>query len=165
MTPLSHDSMVSIGTLCHASLVSLTLLSQNWVVFLTLLEQMKINFSIWYSAIDTAESIIEFLKALVSIKKNQIQSRVNFTTQHLWGKSVKHGGCLRTLFDSVVSSTTLSWLWIRISPRNQNYLWKHFRVWNSGLGEDVRRKNQRSKSRETVPLIGHEDRITWKMAW
>ncbi len=61
MTPLSHDSAVSLAPLSHISEVSLTPLSQNWAVSLTPLSQWKSIFTYdlapWLSGvIDTAES-------------------------------------------------------------------------------------------------------------
>jgi hypothetical protein len=61
MTPLCHNSAVSIALLSHDSAVSLTLLSQNWAVSMTPLSQWKLIF-VYYlmqwlnSFSDTAES-------------------------------------------------------------------------------------------------------------
>ncbi len=70
---------------------------------------MKIIFCTWPSAMtlrchwhrrvrkDTSESIlIHFLWLSFHLKKksNQIQARVNYITQGLWGKSLKNRGCL-----------------------------------------------------------------------
>ncbi len=67
----------------------------------------------WVSE-DTAESILEFLKALIFFKRqsNKIQARVNFPTLCLWGKNLKNGGCLRKFFWlSGVNDECYAWMW------------------------------------------------------
>ncbi len=49
-------------------------------------------------------------------------------------------------FDSAVSLTPLSRLWVWVSLWIRNYLRKHLRVWDSGLGEDVWRKKPEVKN-------------------
>ncbi len=95
--------------------------------------------------IDTAESILEFLRLSFPLKRqsSQIQARVNFTTQGLWGKSLKIRVAYRKFFVSEVSLTQLSRLWFEYICKFSSFMQKHCRVWTSGLGEDVWWKNQR----------------------
>jgi hypothetical protein len=91
---------------------------------------------------------------------------VTFTNQHIWDKSSKKGGCQKKIFsDSVVSLTPLSQHWIWISLWIQNYLQKHFRVRNSGLGgRCLTKKAKGKKSCETVSLIQQKWNI-WDLRW
>jgi hypothetical protein len=125
---------------CHDSAVSVTPLNQNSAVSLTQLSRRRyrwVNFVIFKGS--------HFLS-------NQIQAKVNLTTQGLWCNSLKIGVACRKFVDFEVSLTPLSRLWIRISLQIRSFMWEHCRVWTSGQGEDVWLKNRGKKSRETVPL-------------
>jgi hypothetical protein len=139
MTPLSHDSALSMALLSHASEVSLTPLSQwkstfvydlaPWLSCVNDVAESKLR-----DVIDTAESKLSSVidTALLSqwrhrwvnfinlkgsnfLKRQptKIQARVNFNTLRLWGKSLKNVGCLRKFLWLSgfidTSESTLSW--------------------------------------------------------
>ncbi len=76
-------------------------------------------------------------------QSNQFQAKVSYTTQCLWGKSLKNGDCVKKF----VLTQRCHWhCWVNFKFGNLlefEFICKYLRVWDSGPEEDAWWKNQR----------------------
>jgi hypothetical protein len=108
-------------------------LSQNWAGVNDIAESKLSGVKAGNTPLSQFKKLLR-LSLHLKRKSNQIQERVNYTTQDLGGKSLKNRGYL---FDSAVSFTAESTSNLNILVNTQLHICKSFGVWNSGLGADV----------------------------